>query len=444
MNIETSVLSALVGESRISIDSARIVLDESRVGSGDFESKHHGEAFAFIESRIRQRRQLDSVSTLASLTSSDKVRLILAEALALPEIGVLGDRLATLRDLSIRRKAIEALRITAQAIKEGESLGTVAERAREVLPILDGAKGRVRETAGDTMAIFDQAASAWSSIEAGDTTAMRTGWIDLDRVWKLTPSLHVIGAHPGVGKSAFVAGLVRRWTNAKCKVGVLAYEDDAIDMQRRMLACDADISISHLLGFELIANSMHGQVEKAAMSRREREQYLIVDDAPGATIRDAIASAREIHARGARVILLDNMTCVRLDGNGERFYELEDALIRLRSVATSLKVPIIVVGHLKRGQNDSDELTKMPKLTDFAGAAAWERTCRSALGMWKDGDDTVMKILKQTNAPSGSEFTITAHRPSACVVGVERREQRTEQVRGVKSYPRKAPNNAQE
>lgn len=436
--LETSVLRALVGEARLSLDSARMLLDEARASASDFTSAAHGEAFALLESRVRQRRELDAASVLANVTTPGGVRGVLAEVLSAPELGVLSERLGVLRDAAIRRRAIEALREAAKAIQAGESLATVAERTRGALPILDGAKGRVRETRGDTMVIFDQAAETWTELASGGAKALRTGWRDLDEVWRLVPSLHVIGAHPGVGKSALVAGMVRKWTAAGIRVGVEAYEDDAIDMQRRILACDADISLAHLLGFELVTAEAHAQVERAASERQQREQFLLVDDAPGPTIADAIASARELHARGARVILLDNMTCVRLDGDGERHLELEDALIRLRSVATSLRVPIIVIGHLKRGTTDGDELTKRPKLTDFAGAAAWERTCRSAIGMWREGDDVVARILKQTNAPSGGEFTMTAHRPSACVVGVERRETQ-ESAPIVKTYQRRNP-----
>ena len=433
--LETSVLRALVGEARLSLDSARMLLDETRAAAGDFESQPHAEAFALLEARVRQRRQLDTASLVVSV-SSVAVRQVLAEVLSAPDLGVLPERLALLRDAAIRRRALESLRTAAKALQAGESLATVAERTRDVLPVLDGAKGRVRETRGDTVAIFDAADAAWRELASGRETALRTGWRDLDEVWRLLPSLHVIGAHPGVGKSAFVAGLVRKWTAAGVRVGVLAYEDDAIDMQRRILACDADISLAHLLGFECISADAHAQVGRAAEERMAREQYLLVDDAPGASIADAIASARELHARGARVILLDNMTCVRLDGEDDRHLELEDALIRLRAVATTLRVPVIVVGHLKRGQSEGDELTKRPKLTDFAGAAAWERTCRSAIGMWREGDDVCARILKQTNAPSGAEFTVTAHRPSACVVGVERRVSEEQQLT-VKTYSRR-------
>lgn len=436
MSLEASVLRALVGEARLSLDSARLLLDEARASAADFETQAHAEAFAVLESRIRARRPLDTPAVLASVTTPGAARSVLAEVLTAPELGVLSERLGHLRDAAIRRRTLEALRSAARALQSGEPLAQVAARARDVLPLLDGAKGRVRETRGDTEAIFSAASETWTEMASGGVTALRTGWSDLDAVWRLLPSLHVIGAHPGVGKSAFVAGLVRKWTMAGVRVGVLAYEDDALDMQRRILACDADVSLAHLLGFELVSADGHAQVERAALARMERERFLVVDDAPGATIDDAEASAREMHARGARVVLLDNLTCVRLDGEDERNVELESALIRLRSVATTLKMPVIVVGHLKRGQTDGDELTKRPKLTDFAGAAAWERMCRSAIGMWRDGDDVVARVLKQNNGAVGAEFTVTAHRASACVVGVERREQ--PEVPTVKTYTRRS------
>lgn len=436
MSLETSVLRALVGEARLSLDSARLLLDEARASAGDFVDPAHAEAFVVLESRVRARRPLDTPAVLASVTTPGSARAVLAEVLTAPELGVLSERLGHLRDAAIRRRTLEAMRAAAKALQAGESLATVATMARVVLPLLDGAKGRVRETRGDTEAIFAAASETWTEMASGGVTSLRTGWRDLDAVWRLLPNLHVIGAHPGVGKSAFVAGLVRKWTASSVRVGVLAYEDDALDMQRRILACDADVSLAHLLGFELVSADAHAQVERAAVARMDLERHLVVDDAPGATIADAEASIREMHARGARVVLLDNLTCVRLDGDGERHLELEDALIRLRGVATSLRVPIIVVGHLKRGQTDGDELTKRPKLTDFAGAAAWERTARSAIGMWRDGDEVVARVLKQTNGAVGSEFTVTAHRESACVVGVERRVE--PEVSNVKTYNRRS------
>lgn len=431
-SLDLAVLRALVGEARVSLDSARLLLDEARATAEDIADETLRGVWVLLETRIRARRELDAASIMASV-KGQPMREVVASVLAAPALGVLAERLALVRERAVRARALEALRRATVALQAGSPVSEVATLARAVAPILDGVQGRVRETRGDTMAILDAAASAWTD---GRRQSLPTGWHTLDAEWRLVPSLHVVGAHPGVGKSAFVAGLVRMWTRAKVKVGVLAYEDDAVDMQRRILACDACLSLAQMQGDAPVDGSEMSLVEDATRARIELEPYLLADDAYGGTIADAIASAREMHARGARVIVLDNMSCVRLDGSDDRHLELEQALLQLRAVATSLKVPIIVVGHLKRGMSDGDELTKRPKLTDFAGAAAWERTCRSALGLWWDNNEVAMKVLKQTNGVSGGEFTLEVRQSAATVVGVTRREVEVRNVTANGRYSR--------
>lgn len=417
-SLDVLVLRALVGEARLSLDSARLLLDEARASAADLDAGPLRELWAVLEERIRQRREVDTQSMLARVKVPAE-RALWASVLAHPEMGVLPERLTLLRDRAIRAKALDALRAAAKAIQAGAGLASCAESVRGVLPVLDGAKGRVRETHGDTWKIIDEA----SIVSSGGRRSLPTGWHDLDAAWRLIPSLHVVGAQPGVGKSALVAGLVRQWTRAKTKVGVLAYEDDAVDMQRRILACDACVSLAQMGGDAPVSTDEQNAVSDASKARQALEQYLLADDTPSPTIEDAIASAREMHARGCRIVVLDNMTCVRLD-KGERHEELEAALIRLRDLAQKeLKIPILVIGHLKRGQSDGDELTKRPKLTDFAGAAAWERACRSALGLWWENNEVRMRMLKQTNAPSGGEWTLELRQSSATVVGARKFEE---------------------
>lgn len=417
-SLDKAVLCALVGEARLSVDSARVLLDETRATADDVTTPALRELWAVLEARIRSRRELDTASILGRVDKRHAQEW--ASVLTQPALGVLSERLALVRERAVRTRALEALRRAAVALQAGAPVAEVAALARMVPEVLDGVKGRVRETRGDTMAILDAADQAWRS---GRRASLATGWPELDESLRLVPNLHVIGAQPGVGKSALVAGLVRQWTRAHVKVGVLAYEDDAIDMQRRILACDSCLSLAQFQGDVIVNDSEMEPVMDAVQKRINLEPYLLTDDAGRGTLADAVASLREMHARGVKVGVLDNMSCVRLDsGSDERHLQLESALLELRSVAVSLKMPVIVIGHLKRGQTDGDELTKRPKLTDFAGAAAWERTCRSAMGLWWESNEVCMRILKQTNGEVGSEFTLELRQSAATVVGVMRRE----------------------
>jgi hypothetical protein len=167
---------------------------------------------------------------------------------------------------------------------------------------------------------------------------------------------------------------------------------------------------------------MEGWV-RAHEVREKAEPLLVVDDdKPSGTVADALISMRRMHAMGCRVVLLDNMSCVRLDNDDARHEELERALLAFREVALELRLPVIVIGHLKRGMSDGDEITRRPKLTDFAGAAAWERVSRSACGMWRDGENVCLKVLKQTNGKCGGEFWVDMAQRAATVTSMRFRQ----------------------
>jgi replicative DNA helicase len=379
----------------------------------DVSSPDVRQAWALVEERVRTRRGLDGVAATRGLSPS-QARL-LAEALASPELGTLRERLEQLREASVRRRTLETLRVAARAIQSGQPLSEVQGVLESVPALLSGVRGRVRETTGDTLRIVEAAEAAWTT---GRPLSLRTGWPDLDSRWRLLPQLHAIGAQPGVGKTAFVAGLVRQWTAARVKVGVLAYEDDGLDLQRRLLACDAGLSLAHLWGDEVPPVEKLDEVGRAVAQRQALEEYLLVDDAEEApTAADAVASVRQMAARGCRVVVLDNLTCLRW-GADERHHEVEAALVALRRAALALRVPVLVVGHLRRSESTRDETTRVPRLSDFAQSAAWERTCRSVLGLWRDEDTSALRarVLKQTNGRWGDEFALRLAESAAVAV----------------------------
>jgi replicative DNA helicase len=417
MSVELAAAQALWSLGNSHPETARRVLDETGARADDLADAELRTIFATIEERIRRLTPLDLVTLAQSL--SEKVDP--AKVLALDEFvppGVERERLEQLRDVASRRRCIDAMRAVAVRIKEGSPLAAIEADLRALPQLVAGAKPRVRSARGDTMRIIDAAESAWKS---GKPTSLPTGWEDLDAVLRLTPNLHAIGAHPGVGKSAFVAGLVHGWTHRGVMTGVLTWEDDAIDMQQRILACEAELELKAIQGDHRISEAEMGRWADATPIRGDAEKFLWVDDAhPRGTITDACASLRAMRAKGCAVGILDNVSCVRMDADRERHLELEGALLALRDTALELRMPVIVIGHLKRGQTSSDEVTTEPKLSDFAGAASWERFARSCCGMWRIEDGVPgLVVLKQNAGAVGDRFRVHLRASAATVTGVE-------------------------
>ena len=416
-SLDTAALRALVGEAKLSLDGARLQLDEGQVTAEDLESDDMRSLWVAVEGRIRDRRAIDYATLSASLNPES--REVLLSALSKPELGMLVDRLAAVREASVRRRAIDAMRKCAEAIRAGSPLADVSVMTQALPGILDGVRGRVRETTGDTMRLVDRAAEAWTN---GRRMSVATGWSDFDATVRFFANLHAIGAQGGLGKSALVAGMVRNWTRAGIKTGVLAYEDDGLDLQQRILACDAGLSLAHLDGDVMPDERQFKAAEVAAVARQKLEKYLLVDDAGRGTLPEALKSIREMAARGAKVVVLDNLSCVRLDGaeNDGRRLAIEDSLLELREAAKRNRIPVIVIGHLKRGQTDADETQRRPKLTDFAGSSAWDRYARSMCVLWRDNGAVKLTVVKQNKGSVGDEFTVYANSEAATVVDVQR------------------------
>lgn len=438
MSLDLDVMRALVGESQLSPESARTLLEESGVCAEDLETAALRPLWVLLESRVRARQPLDLVGIRHSLAGAHAALIPTAVDVVLsPALGMTHDRLALMRDTGVRRRLVEALREVAVAAKGGAPLSELDGMLRTVPGLLRGVGSRVRNCAGDAVAHLDHLERAWAG--AG-VQQLQMGMGDLDGVLGgLINNLIVVGARTGVGKSALVAGLVRNWLNVGVKVGVLCYEDDARDMQSRLIACSGGVSVKHARG-DVIGNSDTRLATADGLDwLAKREALLEVDDArPSGSALDVIASMRVMAQRGCRVVLLDNMTCVRLDQENDRRHDLlvEAALRDIRSEAQSLQIPAIVVGHLKRGQTDADESRKPPKLSDFSSASAWENYARVALGMWRDGEDVALEVLKQTNGPSGDVFTMEFAREAAVVTGASQRVRSSGQAQPKPQYQR--------
>ena len=415
-------MRALVGESQLSPESARTLLEESGACVEDVENVALRPLWSLLEARVKARQPLDAVGILRSLRGPPSEREAAADVLFKPDLGFAHERLGMLRDAGVRRRLLEALRDVASASKAGKPLSELDSMLRTVPGLLRGVGSRVRNCSGDALAHLDHLERAWSG---EGVPQLRTGLGDLDEaLGGLINNLIAIGARSGVGKSALVAGMVRNWLNQGVKVGVLCYEDDARDMQARLIACSGGAILKHARG-DLLPNTYQRQLVADGLEWFKKCEHLLeVDDArPSGSAADVIASMRVMAQRGCRVVILDNMTCVRLDQDNDRRHDLlvEAALRDVRDEAQSLQIPAVVVGHLKRGQTEADESRKPPKLSDFSNSTAWDNYARVALGMWREGEGVCLRILKQTNGVGEGDFDVEFRKEAAVVTGTRQR-----------------------
>jgi len=330
-------------------------------------------------------------------------------------------RCSALRENATRERAIASTEITLAKLRAGAPLSEVAIEFGVVSQSTGSATSghRVRNCKGSAVSHIEHLEARWANTAPKPLT---TGWVDFDEEIGLIPNLITIGSRAGVGKSALVAGLVRQWMMAGVKVGILSYEDDTSNLISRLLAQRSGADLRTASGDR--PGTTHERLELASALEwwHEVEGLLESDDArPPGNIEDAVSSVREMIKRGCRVVILDNLTCLRFGGSSERFdLEIGRALLALRSEAQSGNVPVIVVGHIKRGDTDGDESERPPRMRDFSGSSGWENYSRVMLGAWRDNGRLMVRILKQTNGPAGIDFELEVAIRAACVINCRR------------------------
>lgn len=411
LDIET--LKALAGEASVGVKGALELLDVTNAHAEDCETPVGRALFAAIEAKLRGGSPLDFVTLAASLEGRVP-REVIVDVLTETQLGVTQQRLTLLRENSLRRQYLEALRGVARVVtdKQQPLSGAVGE-AQRLLAQWQDETATLKASDADVFTLIDEL----EAVQRGDVaTTIPTGIEALDAViGGLQPTLTMVGALPGVGKSALLGALAASLARKRMKVGLLSLEDERTWLTRRLMAAESGVPVFVLANRPLTNRQMEAVAEAAPRVHATCESILI-DDRSRMTVDDVVATARRMIARGCKAVLVDHLGEIALTRSERHDLDISDALSQLRAVAKTHRVPVIVAAHLKRreGLNRDSE----PKLGDFAFSAGVERMARVALGLWRGEaeDELRVTVLKQTQGVSGTTITLNLNASAGLVI----------------------------
>ena len=232
-------------------------------------------------------------------------------------------------------------------------------------------------------------------------TRVDTGFPKLDSILKgmWSGNLCIIGARPGVGKSAFAMDIARTVAGRHGRVLIYSYEMESDEIAERYIAEQSAISMDKLIDNELDPNDWQ---KIALMSERLAKLPITINDNPRTTIADIRGQARLY--RDLKLIIVDYLTLIPSDGTGKR-YERRDLEVanytrRLKLLAKELRVPIIALSQLNR-ENDETEEPTLRSLRDSGGI---EQDANKVLFLWKlteDGTEIGVKVAKNRRGRTG-------------------------------------------
>ncbi len=414
--LELRVLATLADVSSLDVAEARSAADRSRLTSDDFHDPlhqqvwnaqmallHDGEACDFY--RVATRLKHDDRAKMPAVTAAAAepgVSLMLASAI----FGAADD----LRALTLRRSILRFGREIVQAAENTTDASVLLTNAAATLAKITTTRAANWRTLAEVM---EQIRKEMAEVASGKgATVIPTGIHDWDRlIGGLWPTLIVIGAHPGHGKSGLIARILLNLAIAGIKSATFSLEDQATWIAYRALATEAGIT-QFVLRQRKLSEDQSAAVHHGETAIGAYAQNIMIDERGALPPSEIVQGARDaILNKGARVVVVDHYGEVR---HGEDKRDRHDLMIAaglsdLRNLAKAYGVPIIVAAHLK------PEAVYPFSQHDFRNASAFEQMSRVAV-MWEKKEAVLkMQVVKNQFGLGSVAFELPFHGPSAMV-----------------------------
>lgn len=295
-------------------------------------------------------------------------------------------------DLSVRLAAAIA------DINAGGDPAEVAERvARAVVAVRDG-----RTVNRGDRALTNELPALAESLSEGKSLVkpVPTGIPKFDAVcygWQ--PTLCLIGADPGIGKSALLARSAYYGATKGIKSAFFSLEDPPRWIATRLVSYLSKVEVLRILYGKLTQDEFK-LVEDAMEKLGAVSDNIIVYDGS-----ERPMAVERLCATGRSLVSKSGVECIYVDHAGElsssardrHDLEVSSQLSLLRGLANATGVPVVVAMHMRR------RLNPKPTLADFANSSGAERKARLAIALTREPNADVIQIhiLKQTNGPSG-------------------------------------------
>lgn len=228
-----------------------------------------------------------------------------------------------------------------------------------------------------------------------DDTKLYTGFHRLDEKLKgLRPGqLIIVGARPGVGKSAFLLNLALNVARVG-KVVMFSMEMTADEIAQRGIVTGTQLPLDAFLD-DRVDKSNAAQVAESA-GEISRLHPIIIDDRPALTIEQLRARVR-LHP-DTRLVVVDYLQLMQTAGKHDgRNWELGELSRELKNFAVEAGVPIVVAAQLNRGVDDSDR----PSLRSIRDSGEIEANASKVLLMWRSDAFVAVDVAKNRLGRTG-------------------------------------------
>ncbi len=209
----------------------------------------------------------------------------------------------------------------------------------------------------------------------------------------------VIGARPGVGKSAFVTQITTDLARSGKRVGFYNLEMQEKQVYERFVVAESGIGLTRLRRAVRFLGDEEERFRRANEVLEKEDRIIIT------TGSKAMSEIRnESRHMGYDVIIIDYLQLLRADKTyrGNRYAEVGAISRAIKALAMELNIPIIALSQLNRVSENREG--KEPTMAELREAGDIEQDASVILLMWnmsKDSSRKGIKIEKQRQGRTG-------------------------------------------
>lgn len=215
--------------------------------------------------------------------------------------------------------------------------------------------------------------------------------------------MYIVGARPGVGKSALVIQMAWNLAQAGKRVGVYNLEMKEKQVYERFVVSQSGIGLTRLRRAKNFLGNERERFDKANELLESQDRIVIT------TGSKAVSDIRaEIRHMGYDVLIIDYMQLLKADKayRGNRYAEVGAVSRAIKGLAMELNIPIIALSQLNRAPEHYED--KEPRMSDLRETGDIEQDASVIMLMWnRDENDRSkkgFKVEKNRQGDTGKEI----------------------------------------
>ena len=310
-----------------------------------------------------------------------------------------------LKNLSVKRKIFNTAKKVCEEISEVDPNKDEIEVKNEVVQKFLNIKTNKKNSNAEMKDVMlETLKDIDDKYQKRDDYSLRTGYLDLD---KIIEGLHeqeltLLGARPGVGKTAFSLQMAEHIAKKGVYVYFVSLEMSRKQLGNRIIAREAEID-SHVLRMGWLTEENFAKINEVAGNVADIKMCI---DSESTTIQDIEDKANELkQEKNLGLMVIDYLQLLKSRNKfTNREQEVADISRRLKLLSKELDIPVVALCQLNR----ETENRRRPLLADLRESGSLEQDADNVIFLYVDDEEKVKNrvidveviVAKQRNGPT--------------------------------------------